>query len=332
MTVLAKDVERYHLERPPTWRRYFNLNDYSWIWLATILLFVISFVIAPGTMRPSSLLTMLPFAGILAIISVGQTLVIQQRGLDLSAPGIMSLSGLIVAQVAVTFTLPAAVLIALGAGLCVGIANGLLVARVNVTPLVATLAVNALLVGAVRSISGGMSMNVPPALERFSHTLLLGLPYSLILGVCFVIVVALVIAGTATGRRFVGVGANPRTAAAAGVHVLHFQLGAYAIAGICFAVAGVLYAGFVGSASNTAGNEYLLPSIAAVVVGGTPFTGGRGSVVASGMAALFVTQLNQMVLALGAGTSTQLLVQALAIIVATSIRHLPRLMRQIFSQ
>jgi ribose transport system permease protein len=130
------------------------------------------------------------------------------------------------------------------------------------------------------------------------------------------------------GRRFVAVGANPAAAAAAGIPVLRYQVGTYAVAAVCFAVAGMLFTGFIGSASQTAGNDYLLPAIAAVVVGGTPFTGGRGSVIASGVAALFMVQLGQMVLALGAGTAVQLLVQALAIILAVTIRHFPALLRR----
>jgi ribose transport system permease protein len=88
-------------------------------------------------------------------------------------------------------------------------------------------------------------------------------------------------------------------------------------------VSGLLLAGFIGSASQTAGSDYLLTSIAAVAVGGTPFTGGRGSVIASAVAALFFAQLGQMVLALGAGTAVQLLIQVCAILGAAIIRHLP---------
>jgi ribose transport system permease protein len=119
------------------------------------------------------------------------------------------------------------------------------------------------------------------------------------------------------------VGANPLAAQSSGVKVLRYQIEAYVVAAACYAIAGVLLAGFVRYASPTAGSDYLLPSIAAVVIGGTPFTGGRGSVVASGATALFMAQLGQMVLALGAGPPQQLLVQAVAILAATSIRRVP---------
>jgi len=86
-------------------------------------------------------------------------------------------------------------------------------------------------------------------------------------------------------------------------------------------VARSLLAGFIGSASQTAGNGYLLTSIGAVAVGGTPFTGGSGNVVASAVAALFLAQLGQGGLALGASAAAQLLVQVCAILGAAIIRH-----------
>jgi ribose transport system permease protein len=86
----------------------------------------------------------------------------------------------------------------------------------------------------------------------------------------------------------------------------------------------MLLAGRIGSASHLAGPEYLLPGIAAVVVGGSSFGGGRGSVIASGVAAVFMTQLEQMALALGASAAVQLLVQALAIMIAVSLRNFAR--------
>ncbi len=220
----------------------------------------------------------------------------------------------------------AAVPLTLAIALAIGIVNGLLVAKVNITPIVTTLATNAILMGAVRAVSGGTPMTAPAELAEFSHSKFLGVPMTLVLALLFIIVISIVTKRTIPGRRFVAVGANPAAATAAGIPILRYQVATYAIAALCFAVAGMLFTGFIGSASQTAGIDYLLPAIAAVVVGGTPFTGGRGSVIASGVAALFMTQLGQMVLALGAGTSVQLLVQSLAIIIAVAVRHLPTLL------
>lgn len=304
-----------------------TMNEFSWIWGGTALLFIVSAIVAPGTVRMASISSMLPFAAILAIAAVGQTIVIQQRGLDMSLAGIMTISGLLLAKFGfMTGSILLAVPMTLICACLFGILNGLLVAKVNITPIVTTLAVNALLLGAVRTISGGSPMSAPPELAAFSHYAVMGVPMTLILALLFIVFISVATKRTVYGRRFVAVGANPAAASAGGMPVLPYQVGTYAIAAVCFAVAGMLYTGFIGSASQTAGNDYLLPAIAAVVVGGTPFTGGRGSVVASGVAALFMVQLGQMVLALGAGTAVQLLVQSLAIIIAVTIRHIPSLL------
>ncbi|MFV0383646.1 ABC transporter permease [Paracoccus sp. (in: a-proteobacteria)] len=303
-------------------------GEFAWIWIATAALFALCAVVAPGTIRASSLTAMLPFAAMLAIVAVGQTIVIQQRGLDLSCAAMMSLGGVFIAKLG--YGIDSVWLAALGAiavAALVGCINGLLVARLNIMPIVATLATNAILLGAINKISGGTPMSVPKALESFSHEGLFGVPYTLLLSGAFIVAVAVISAHTVIGRRFIAVGANPRAARAAGMPVLTYQVGTYAAAAICFAVAGMLYAGFIGSASQNAGDDFLLPGIAAVVVGGTPFSGGRGSVIASGIAAVFMTQLGIMVLALGASSAVQLLVQALVIVLAVVIKEVPHLLR-----
>lgn len=315
------------MESAPSMRPRFQLpavGEFSWIWLGTVLLFVFSAIVAPGTVTRGSLLAMLPFAGILAIVATGQTVVIQQRGLDMSSAGMLSLGGVIIAELGgAGSSVTLAFVVAVVSGAVVGAINGSLVSRLNLTPLVATLAVSALLLGAVRAITGNAPIAMPPAIQEISHAKIAGLPCSVILAAAFVLVFWAITRRTAIGRRFVAVGVNPRTAEAAGVRVLVYQVGAYVASGVCFAVAGILLAGFTGNASPTAGGDYLLPGIAAVVVGGTPFTGGRGSVIASAIAALFMAQLGQLVLTLGAGSAVQLLVQAGAILVATTVRYLP---------
>jgi ribose transport system permease protein len=306
-----------------SWKGW-RIGEFDWVWIATAALFGISALIAPGTVRLGSLLAMAPFASLLAIVAVGQTLVIRQRGLDMSAGGMMTLSGLLVADLAVrSGSIWMAAIATIVASGCVGLVSGLLVARVHISPIVATLAMNALLIGGVRGISGGTPLVVPVPLQTFAHAPFFGIPLSFALASVFVAVTATVINSTITGRRFIAVGASPAAAAASGVRVLRYHIGAYVAASTCFGVAGIILAGYIGFASQSAGNDYLLPGVVAVVVGGTPFGGGRGSVVASAGAALFMAQLGQLVLSLGANSATQLLVQAAAIVLAVAVRSLP---------
>jgi ribose transport system permease protein len=305
-------------------KRRISLNEFSWIWLALALLVGLSAILAPGTLRPSSILATLPFASMLAIVAVGQTLVVQQRGLDMSAAGVVAIASILVAKFSyITDSAILGVIVTIFICGLVGAVNGVLISRVNISPIVATLASGALVLGIARLITGGSALPVLQSLQIFSNFKIMGFPFSVVIAAALVGGVSLLIGSTIVGRCYIAVGANPATAQSSGIRVLRYQIGTYVAAAMCYAVTGILLAGFVGYASPTAGSDYLLPSIAAVVVGGTPFTGGRGSVIASGVAALFMAQLGQMVLALGAGPAEQLLVQAATLVFATSIRRVP---------
>src|ERR1043165_6319846 len=124
---------------------------------AHALLFLVSWIVEPQSVRHSSLLGMLPFAAVLAIVAVGQTLVVQQGGIDLSVPGMISLTVVIMTRVpnGDSGKLPLALVYAFRAALAAGVLTGLLVSRVGITAIVTTLGMNALLYGAVLQISGG---------------------------------------------------------------------------------------------------------------------------------------------------------------------------------
>lgn len=309
------------------------VGEFGFVWIAIALLVLLSAWLAPDTLRLGALTAMAPFASFLAVVAVGQMLVIRQRGLDMSAGSLMTIAGLVLAILANRtgmILLPIVATVAITA--LFGTVSGILVARVNISPIVATLAVDALLLGGVRAISGGTAMTLPKGFQDLTHTHILGLPSSLVFALASIGFVAVLVNKTLTGRRFVAVGTSPRAAAASGLRVLRYQVGAYAAASVCFGLAGMMLAGFVGSASQTAGADYLLPGIVAVIVGGTQFSGGRGSIVATALAALFMAQLQQLVLALGASPAVQLLVQAVAIIVAVGLRALPRLKQRLQSK
>jgi len=293
------------------------------VWLALAALVVLSAILAPGTLDGSSIESMLPFAAVLAIVSIGQTLVVQQGGIDLSIPGVMSMSAVIVTQYPSgdDGKLLAGVLIALAAAGAAGALTGFVVTKLKVTPIVATLGVNALLLGVVRSYSGGVPTGAADALSDFSLDKTLGLSNTVWVAIAVTALVSVLLARTVVGRRFVACGAAPRTALASGIPVERHGIAAYVGAALCYATAAILLAGYVQSPSITTGDAYLLPPIAAVVIGGTPLGRGKASVVASVGGALFLSQLTQLILGLGAPTAVQLLVQAAVIGVAVGTRR-----------
>ena len=163
------------------------MGPFGWIWISLAGVFALSAVTAPGTLTLSNLTAMLPFAGVLVIAAIGQTLVIQQRGLDLSLPGTMSLCALAMAKTeADTGSAVVAVLVALALAVAVGALNGLLVTRLSITPLVATLAVNSLVLGGVWSYSHGLPVASSEGLTGFTRSKPAGVPALVIVAVVLV--------------------------------------------------------------------------------------------------------------------------------------------------
>jgi len=298
---------------------------FSWpastpVWVVSVALFLLSWVVAPGSVSKSSIDSLLPFAGILAIAAVGQTLVIMLRGIDLSLPGMMTLAALVSSQYAAEHgdNVIAALLVVAVIAIIVGTINGLVVTAFSVTPLVATLAINAGLVGCALWYSGGTPTRAPDQVASFSLDKTLGVSNTVWLAIALVCVTAVATAKTTWGRKLVAVGSNERAARAAGIRVTLIKISGYVGAALCYSAAGVVLAGYVSTPNTNAGNPYLLPAIAAVVVGGTPLIGGKGSVVGTAVGALFLSQLTQLVLSLGAPSSTQLIIQAAVIAVAVT--------------
>jgi ribose transport system permease protein len=300
-----------------------GLGRFSAIWFVTAILFVASPLIAPDSLSQAAMFSMLPFAAISALVAAGQTLVVQQRGLDLSIPGAISLAALLVTKFPnqADALLPAAIVLALAVGALVGLVNGLTVALFGVAPFVATLGVNALLLGFVQWYSGGSPTGAAGALNQWALATTGGLPNTVVLTVVLIALAQTTLLWTVSGRRFEAVGANPTAATAAGIRVFRYLVSSYVLAGICYAIAAILLAGFLKTPGVFIGDTYLLPSVAAVVLGGTALTGGVGNLAASAIAALFLTQLGQLALSIGAPTAVQLLIQSGAIAVGMGLRE-----------
>jgi len=293
-------------------------GPYTGICVATVVLFGASAIVAPSSLTTQSLAAMLPFWAVLAVVSLGQTLVVQQRGIDLSVPGTVTLCAMALPSMMGRHDLPLGlgILIVLLLGACVGLVNGLVITRLDITPLIATLAVNALSLGVMFAYTQSIGAAAPAALQQFANARPAGVPMLGLVAVAIVLAATCLFSRTTFGRRHVAVGANPAAAAGLGIRVRPYVVGAYVASSTCAAAGAVLLVGYVQNPNANIGEPYLFQSITAVVIGGTSLAGGRGSLLATAMAALFLSQLAQVVLSLGAAPSTQLLVQAAALVLA----------------
>ena len=289
--------------------------------ISTVALIILSALLAPSSVSQGAVLGMLPFAAVLAIVGLGQMLVVQQGGIDLSVPGSISLAVVIVTHMPNendALLLPA-VLVAFAWAIGAGILNGFMVGRLGLNPIIATLGTNALLFGEVLGISGGIKRTTTRLLSEIAGGLSFGIPNAVFFAVGFLTLVVVLLKKTVVGRRFEAVGASPAAARATGLRYRTHQGAAYVWAQLLFASAGILLAGITNQPTAFQGNSYLLTSVAVVVLGGTSLLGGRGFPAATVVAALFLSQLDQFVLALGVPYAVRTLVQAAALAIGVAI-------------
>lgn len=284
--------------------------------LSTILLIVLCALFAPSSISAGGLAGSLPFAAVIAIVGLGQMLVVQQGGFDLSLAGGVSLAVVVATHMPSgnNAALLPAVLIAYGMTLTAGLANGILVGLLRLNAIVATIGMNALLYGAVFAVSGGVPRTTTPLLAKIAGGKTLGVPHSIYFALAILLVVAFVLKKTVVGRRFEAIGANPMAAHAAGLRVRLYQTMAYAFAQLHYCTAGILIAGITREPTAFQGDSLLLPSVAVVVLAGTSLLGGRGYPISTVIAAFFLNQLSQFALSVGVPFSAQTIIQALALV------------------
>lgn len=289
--------------------------------VAVAVLFVLSAVLAPSSVSSGAVYGMLPFAAILACIGLGQMLVVQQGGIDLSIPGAVSLAIVVVSRIpnGDDSVLVPALLLAAGIAVVAGALNGFLIGWLKLNAIIATLGTNALLFAAVLGISGGSPTTTTRALQSIAGGLTLGIPNSVFFAVAVLVIVSVAVKKTVAGRRFEAVGANPVASRATGLRVRLHQSLAYVWAQLLYALGGILLAGITAQPTAFQGNSYLIPAVAVVVLGGTSLLGGRGFPLATVVAALFLSQLDQFVLALGVPFAVRSIVQAAALAVGVAM-------------
>ena len=288
---------------------------------STVVLLVSCAIFAPSAISYGGLTGSLPFAAVIAIVGLGQMLVVQQGGFDLSLAGGVSLAVVLVTHLpsGIDAQLLPAVLIALALAMATGAANGFLVGVMQLNAIVATIGMNALLYGLVFAVSGGVPRTTTTLLARIASGKTLGIPHSVLVALSVLALVAFAMKKTAKGRRFEVIGANPRAAHAAGLRVRLYKAMAYVLAQLHYCVAGFLIAGITREPTAFQGDALLLPSVAVVVLAGTSLVGGRGYPVTTVIAAFFLNLLSQFALSVGVPFSAQTIIQALALVIGIGV-------------
>lgn len=293
------------------------------IYIFLVLLFVTASLVSPQFLKPQNLKDILNQAAALGMVAIGQTFVILigGGGLDLSVASVMATVSVIVAHNTrgqdVLF-LPVA-LVCLLFGLLVGLANGLLVTKRKVQPFMATLGVMIIIQGLRFLYTGGAPKGGFPPILRFLGTGDIGpIPTSILSLAVMTAVAVIVLNKTTFGRQVYAIGGNIETSYLSGYRIDLVITAVYMISGFCAAIAGLYLAGYIGISDNWVGKGYELDSIAAVVMGGTSFAGGRGGVMGTIVGVLIIIMLYNLVLLLHLPVQVQYIVKGSIIILAAS--------------
>jgi ribose transport system permease protein len=246
-----------------------------------VVLLTIAGALIPSFLLPDRLLLLGQQVAPLALVAIGQTLVVLMGLIDLSVGAILTLSLVLGAGIArgSNEALPTAILVCLAVGATIGAVNGLLVTRLRLPALISTLATATMINGASWVYTNGAPNGSMPAILQFAANGKIGIvPVAdLIVGVVFVAIIVL-LTRTVFGRRLYATGANMRAAQLTGIRVERITVIAYIICGALAAAGGLLLGGYIAVGTLNAGEPYVLNSLAVVLIGGTSLSGGEGGV------------------------------------------------------
>lgn len=281
------------------------------VWLATI-------AYTGGQGAFAILSAALSFATFTIIVGLGQMMVITTGpgNVDLSIPATITLAGVVAMKIMDedSARLALGIVAALGAATLVGIFNFGLIRVLRIPPIIATLSSSFLVLSTAISYGRGIRIKPPPPLAEFATARLLGVPWVTILALLLSLALALVLRRTLYGRSVLAVGQNLRAAWLAGLNVGRTRFATYVLSAFLAGICGILLSGFSGGAALNMGEEFLLASIATVVIGGTSVAGGRASVPGIWGAALFMYLLVTMLNTMGASAGIRLIMTGLIII------------------
>lgn len=294
------------------------------VYVSLAVVLAAAIFITPDLYSQQTMFVVLRQASQLGIVAIGQTLVLLVAGIDLSVSGVIVLTSVIIAQVSRgqdTMLLPA-ILLALALGGLVGLINGLLVTKRNVPPFVATLGVLVLIQGAILAYTRGIPSGQVPSSLGVVNQAIGPLPIPVVIWIALVLAVGFFLYLRPYGRRLYATGMNREAARLSGLPVDSIVISAYVLCSLLCVVGGVVLSGYIGYVDRYLGRGMDLDSIAAAVVGGTAFTGGRGNLLGTAAGVLIVQLLSSMTVLLGLSVQAQLVVKGLVIIGAVALYSL----------
>ena len=291
-------------------------------WITLVLLTLIVGLLHPNFLRPENLIQVAADISTLFIMALGITFVIYISSIDLSVQSIANMTTVLVTVLLPTLgfaTIPAALL----AGLLCGAASGFITTKWKVRSFISTLALGGVALSIGQYVSGQRALFMDAGLRDSTFGWMIGqtfgLPNEILLALLLLILALLLERKTTFGRALKAIGAGEPAAVASGLKVGHYKIMAFALSGGLAAMAGLLFAAKLSGGSPTIAEGLLLPAIVAVLVGGTPLTGGVGGVLNTFIGALIVAVVRTSMVYLEVPAQAQQIFFGMVLIVAIAL-------------
>lgn len=277
-------------------RQRMRISQVTLVYLIVLALIPLSRLISPAFPSTNQIENILVLSSFLAVVAFGQGLVILTGGIDLSVASSVTASAVFMSSVTgmIGGNTLVGVILTLGIAFLIGAFNGIGIAYLRIPAFIMTLATGVMVMSILLEQTNGAPSGASPAIlrELFGSGRIGGIPITIFFFATFVLIGWLLQSHTTYGQRLYAVGNGETVARISGLPVKPLIASVYAVSGVCCGLAGIMLLGFTGAANLSTGNDYLLPSIAAVVVGGTAIKGGVGRYLGTVAGVLLLTTVS----------------------------------------
>ena len=300
-----------------------NLSRSVPAWITLALLLAWGGLAIPSFLLPDRLLQLGQQVAPLALVALGETIVLLIGGLDLSVGSVLTLSLVLGAGLAhgSEGAVPFVLVACLGSGLVIGVINGLLIVGLKIPPLITTIATSIAVQGVAWVYTNGAPYGDMPESIQFAANGRWGfIPVADVIIAVVFLAFFLLLTRSVLGSYFYAIGANPRAARLAGVPVGSATVFAYALSGLMAAAGGLLLGGYIAIGSLDAGNPYVLNALAVALIGGTSFSGGQGGVLGTLVGTAILGVLTALLIQLGIPIALRSVLLAVIVITAAVLQ------------
>lgn len=286
-----------------------------------LLMIVVASVLSPAFFTKLNLRNMLIQQTTIMVVSMGMFTVILTGGIDLSVGSQIAVAGVFCASFSNMFPIGVAILFTLLICLSIGLVNGLIIAKLRIAPFIVTLGMTSFASGVAfwYSKSSPISWtgsNAAQFLSTIGSGRFIGIPYQAMIWFCMILITAFLVKKTIIGRVIYAIGGNEEAVTLSGLNVRNWKIIPYVFSSFCCAIAGMLLMARLGLGSPTSGNALETDCIAAVVIGGTSFAGGKGTVSGVVIGVLILGIINNILDLMNVSAYPQLMLKGTIIVVA----------------